>query len=134
LIVLDASAVLELLLNTKAGALVSARISDPGESLHAPHLLSVEVAQVLRRYAASGSIAAEIVPDALVDLAALDIARYAHEPFLGRLWELRDNVTAYDAVYLALAEVLDCPLVTFDGRLGAAPGHRASIEIPTATP
>jgi predicted nucleic acid-binding protein len=51
-----------------------------------------------------------------------------------RVWELRDNVTGYDAAYLALAEVLDCPLVTFDGRLGAAPGHRASIEILTATP
>jgi len=134
LIVLDASAVLELLLNTKAGALVSDRISDPDESLHAPHLLSVEVAQVLRRYAATGSIAADIVPEALADLAALDIERYPHEPLLGRVWQLRDNVTAYDAVYLALAEVLACPLVTFDGRLGAAPGHRASIEILTALP
>jgi predicted nucleic acid-binding protein len=130
LIVLDASAVLELLLHTDpGGSLVSDRISDPTESLHAPHLLSVEIAQVLRRYVAADSIDAEIAQAALGDLVALDIARYAHELFLGRVWELRGNVSAYDAVYLALAEVLDCPLVTFDGRLGAAPGHGAVIEL-----
>jgi len=129
LIVLDASAVLELLLNTEGGSLVRDRISNQAESLHAPHLLSVEVTQVLRRYVAAQSIGVEIAAAALADLAALDIARYAHEPFLGRVWELRDNVTAYDAVYLALAEILDAPLLTFDGRLAASPGHLASVEL-----
>lgn len=131
MIVLDASAVLELLLNTESGSLVRDRISDPAESLHAPHLLSVEVVQVLRRYFATRSISAEIASAALDDLAALDIARYAHEPFLSRVWQLRENVTAYDAVYLALAEVLAAPLITFDSRLAAAPGHGASVELLT---
>ncbi len=128
MIVLDASAVLELLLNTEGGALVSERIADPAESLHAPHLLAVEVTQVLRRYVATQSITSELARAALDDLTALDIDRYAHEPFLDRVWELRDNLTAYDAVYLALAEVLECPLLTFDSRLAASPGHRASVE------
>jgi predicted nucleic acid-binding protein len=129
LIVLDASAVLELLLNTEHASLVIERIADPAESLHAPHLLSVEVAQVLRRYVATRSITGDAGRVALDALADLDIARYAHEPFLDRVWELRDNLTAYDSVYVALAEVLDCPLLTFDGLLAAAPGHRAAVEL-----
>ena len=129
MIVLDASAVIELLLNTDGGALVRDRISDPGESLHAPHLLAVEVAQVLRRYVAVQSIDAETAALALEDLAAIDIARYAHEPFLPRVWELRDNVTAYDAVYIALAEMLESPLLTFDSRVAGAPGHNANVEV-----
>jgi predicted nucleic acid-binding protein len=126
-IVLDASAVLELLLNTEGGEQVRDRIIDPNESLHSPHLLAVEVAQVLRRYESTRSIGADVAVSALEDLAALDIARYAHEPLLSRVWELRDNVTAYDAIYLALAEVLEAPLLTFDRRLAAAPGHEASV-------
>ncbi|GIU88121.1 MAG: ribonuclease VapC12 [Acidimicrobiia bacterium] len=129
MIVLDASAALELLLNTEGGELVRARIADPSESLHAPHLLAVEVAQVLRRYVASRSVTAEVAVAALEDLAGLDIAHYAHEPFLGRIWELRENVTAYDAAYLTLAEVLDAPLLTFDGKLATAPGHDARVEL-----
>jgi predicted nucleic acid-binding protein len=129
LIVLDASAVIELVLNTRNGSLVGERISDPGESLHAPHLLSVEVAEVVRRYVAADSIGAEVGEAALADLATLDIARYEHEPLLPRVWELRANLTAYDAVYLALAEVLDAPLVTFDARLGTAPGHMAHVVV-----
>lgn len=128
MIVLDASAVLELLLNTDGGTRVRERLADPKESLHSPHLLSVEVAQVLRRYVAKRSITSALAEAALEDLAVLDIERYAHEPLLVRVWELRDNVTAYDALYLALAEVLDAPLLTFDRRLAAAPGHRASVE------
>ena len=129
MIVLDASAVLELLLNTEGGSRVRGRISDPAESLHAPHLLSVEVTQVLRRYVAARSIDAAIAAAALEDLAALDIARYPHEAFLGRVWELRDSVTAYDAVYLVLSEILDAPLLTFDRRLAASRGHGASVEL-----
>jgi predicted nucleic acid-binding protein len=96
-----------------------------------PHLLSVEVARVLRRYVASRSIDPEIATAALDDVAVLDIARYSHEVFLPRAWELRDNVTMYDAAYLALAEVLDAPLLTLDRRLASSPGHRASVELIT---
>jgi predicted nucleic acid-binding protein len=128
-IVLDASAVLELVLNTESGIRVRHRVADVNETLHAPHLLSVEVVQVLRRYAATGSITPESVAAALEDLVELDITRYEHEPLLRRVWELRDNVTAYDAVYLALAELLDAPLLTFDSRLATAPGHAATVEL-----
>jgi predicted nucleic acid-binding protein len=129
LIVLDASAVIELLLNTDGGSLVRDRVADPGESLHAPHLLSVEVTQVLRRYVSLRAIDADTAASALEDLAAIDIARYAHEPFLPRVWGLRDNLTAYGAVYIALAELLESPLLTFDARVAGAPGHRAIVEV-----
>jgi predicted nucleic acid-binding protein len=127
-IVFDASAVLELLLNTEHGVLVRYRIQDGSETLHAPHLVSVEVAQVLRRYVQATSVTSDVARTALEDLGALDIERYEHEPLLGRVWELRENLTAYDALYVALAEVLACPLLTFDERLAAAPGHRAVVE------
>ena len=129
MIVLDASAVLELLLNTEGGRRVAARIADPGESLHAPHLLAVEVTQVLRRYVATRSVPEEIAVAALDDLAGLDVARYAHEPFLPRVWELRANVTAYDAVYLALAEALDRAVAHLRPAAGGRPGHAAGVEV-----
>lgn len=129
MIVLDASAVLELLLGTTGGDLVAERVADPGESLHAPHLLAVEVAQVLRRYVRTGVVDRTRAEGALVDLDELDVARYEHEPLLPRMWELRDNITAYDAAYVALAEVLAAPLLTLDERLADSPGHRATIEL-----
>jgi predicted nucleic acid-binding protein len=128
-IVLDASAVVELLLNTAGGRRVATRIADPEVTLHAPHLLAAEVIQVLRRYVADGSIAAAVAEAALQDLVELGVALYGHEPFLPRVWELRSNVTAYDGLYVALAEVLDAPLVTFDRRLARAPGSRAVVEL-----
>jgi predicted nucleic acid-binding protein len=128
-IVLDASAVVELVLGSPRGAPVRARIQQPDESLHAPHLLDVEVASVLRRYHLSGELSSEEGREALVDLAGLDIVRYPHDPLLARVWELRASVTAYDAVYLALAEVLEAPLLTLDRRLARARGHRAQVEV-----
>ena len=128
MIVLDASAVLEVLLRTPVARAIEARLFAAGESLHAPHLLDVEVAQVLRRYAAAGSLDADRGREALVDLVDLPITRYPHHLFLPRIWELRHNVTAYDAAYLALAEALQAPLLTCDARLAAAPGHRARVE------
>jgi predicted nucleic acid-binding protein len=129
-IVLDASAAVELLLGTDAGSWVADRIADPAESIHAPHLLAVEVAQVLRRLVAAGDVGAARAAAALVDLADLDAERYPHEPFLPRMFALRENLTAYDAAYVALAEALDAPLLTFDRRVAAAPGHGASVELP----
>jgi predicted nucleic acid-binding protein len=129
LIVVDASALLEVLLRTPRGLRLEDRLLGVDESLHAPHLIDVEVAQVLRRFAAAGDLTAERGWAALSDLAEWPLSRYAHEPLLERVWQLRQNVTAYDAVYLALAEALEAPLVTCDRRLAAAAGHEARVEV-----
>src|SRR4051812_39161389 len=105
IMVLDASAIIELILSTPAGRVVAARIADPAESLHAPHLADVEVAQALRRYVRERQIDEQTAATALSDLRALDLQRHAHEPLLDRVWDLRRNLTAYDAVYVALAQV-----------------------------
>ena len=112
MIVVDASAVLEALLRTPAARAVERRLFDSREALHAPHLLAVEVAQVVRRYAANGEIDSERGRAALVDLADFPVRRYAHDILLPRVWDLRNNLTAFDAVYVALAEALDAPLLT----------------------
>lgn len=129
MIVVDTSAVLEVLLNTRASARIAERLFAPNETLHAPHLLDVEIAQVLRRYARAGELDAARGRQALDDLADLPLSRYPHDLFLRRIWELRSNVTAYDAAYLALAEALAAPLVTRDKRLASAPGHQARIVL-----
>jgi predicted nucleic acid-binding protein len=123
-IVLDASAVLELLLGTPAGLEVGARLVDASVALHAPHLIDIEVAQVLRRYVREAQLTAEDAAAAVTDLRDLNLTRHAHEPLLGRIWDLRDNFSAYDAVYVALAEVLDASLITCDRRLAHAPGMK----------
>jgi predicted nucleic acid-binding protein len=132
MIVLDASSVLELLLGGPAAPSVVRRIAPAHESLHAPHLLDLEVAQVVRRYHRAGAFDEERGRAALRDLAGLDLHRYPHDVFLPRIGELRDRVTAYDAAYLALAEVLEAPLLTLDARLARAAGHRARVELVTA--
>jgi predicted nucleic acid-binding protein len=129
MIVADASAVLELLLGTAAAARAGARLLDPAETLHAPHLLDVEVAQALRRYALMGELGRHQGEQALDDLLDLPIQRHSHAVLLRRAWELRRSVSAYDAVYVALAEALGAPLVTRDGRLARSHGHRARIEL-----
>jgi predicted nucleic acid-binding protein len=128
-IVLDASAVLELLLGTPLGRQVAERVADPALGLHAPHLIDVELAQALRRYVRGGEVDDESAALALEDLRALDMERHAHEPLLARVWELRENLTAYDAVYVALAEALDAGLLTCDGRIARAPGMRDRVEV-----
>ena len=129
MIVADASAILEVLLRTDAAPRVEARLFAAGESLHAPHLLDVEVAQVLRRYAARHELTPLRALAALELLARFPIARYPHAPLLGRIWALRENLTAYDAAYVALAEGLGATLVTRDERLASAPGHRARVDL-----
>jgi len=132
-IVLDASALVELLLHTAAGRTIATRIADPALSLHVPHLADIEVTQALRRYANDGDLDATDAANALEDLRALDLERHAHEPLLDRVWALRHNLSAYDAVYVALAEVLDTVLLTCDGGLARArgAGHRVELVKPT---
>jgi predicted nucleic acid-binding protein len=129
MIVVDASALLEALLRTSAARAVEERLFEPQQTLHAPHLLDIEVAQVIRRYAAKGEIDGERGRAALADLADFPFRRYPHDFLLPRVWDLRNNLTAYDAVYVALAEALDAPLLTCDRRLAAAAGHHARVEL-----
>lgn len=128
MIVVDASALLEVLLRTGAAGAVEARLFG-GETLHAPHVIDLEVAHVLRRYERAGELTARRGREALDDLEAFRIERYPHHLFLGRVWSLRANATAYDACYLALAEALGAPLLTRDRRLATVPGHGAKVEV-----
>ena len=128
MIVVDASALLEFLLQTPLGARVEARLYRDQDEFHAPHLADVEVTQALRRLVRTGELSAVRASEAIEDLADLDLHRHAHLDLLGRAWRLRENLTAYDAMYVALAEALDAVLVTCDMPLAKAPGHRVAVE------
>lgn len=129
MIVLDASAAIELLLNTQLGRMVSDRIGSADITLHAPHLIDLEITQVLRRFVAAGAVSANRGTGAIEAFRQLDITRYAHEPFLPRIWSLREDLTAYDAAYVSLAEVLGATLLTCDRKLAGAPAHIARIDV-----
>ena len=129
MIVLDASAAIEWLLQSPTGIKIEKRLFSSSESLHAPHLLDVEVAQVLRRYVREKIFNAQRGQEALEDLAGLPLSRYPHDFLIPRVWELRPTLTAYDAVYVALAEVLDAPLLTCDRKIASASGHSAKVEV-----
>lgn len=129
MIVLDASAAVDWLLQTSAGQLVEKRIYSRNESLHAPHLFDLEVAQVLRKLVREGTISPQRAQHAIDDLLDLRITRYPHFMLLRRAWQLRQNVSAYDAAYLVLAEELGAALVTRDSRLAGTLGHRAHVEV-----
>jgi predicted nucleic acid-binding protein len=128
-IVVDASAILEILLNTSSASRIAERLFASPVSLHSPQLLDLEIAQVLRRYARTQQIDAYRSQEALQDFMDLPITRYPHQPLLPRVWELRHNFTAYDAAYLSLAEALGAPLVTRDAALAKAQGHEAVVEV-----
>jgi predicted nucleic acid-binding protein len=129
-IVLDASAAIEWLIKSPTGAKIDRRLFTPLPIvLHAPHLLDVEIAQVLRRYVREKIMSASRGEEALQDLSDLPLHRYPHDFLMHRVWELRANLTAYDAVYVVLAEVLDAPLVTCDRKIALASGHRATVEV-----
>jgi predicted nucleic acid-binding protein len=127
-IVLDASAMLELLLGLPAAGAVERWVAG-ADSVHAPHLLDLEVAQVLRRFERAGWLTATRGRQALDDLSDFPIRRHPHTLFLERIWDLRANATAYDAAYLSLAEALRAPLVTCDARVAGVPGHDARVEV-----
>lgn len=129
MIVLDTSAAVDWLLQTTAGKRIEKRIYARNESLHTVHLLDVEFAQVMRRLVRAGTLASRRAEEAIEDLTALRVSRYAPVLLLNRIWRLRQNLSAYDAAYVALAEELKAPLITRDSRLAAAPGHSATVEV-----
>jgi len=127
-IVVDTSAVIGVLAGQPRVARLVDRVINDGD-LHAPHLIDVEFQHGLRRLVVAGAIHDDRAADARMDFADLTIVRYPHLSLADRMWELRHNVTAYDAAFLALAEALGAPLVTCDARLARAPGHAASVEV-----
>jgi predicted nucleic acid-binding protein len=129
LIVVDASVLANALADDRTdGGVGRARLT-AGDDLVAPDLVDVETVAVLRKRWMAGDLSKNRFSAAIDDLEDLELARYPALPLMRRAFELRDNVTAYDAVYVALAERLDCPLVTADQRLAAAPGLACSIEV-----
>ncbi len=127
--VIDASAALELLLHTTRGRRLSERLYREATEIHVPHLVDLEIAQTLRRYVLQGTFGARRGQQALRQWRHFRTERYGHHRFLDRIWELRQNVSAYDAVYVALAEALSTVLLTADRRLAGAPGLENRIEL-----
>ena len=130
MIVLDASAAVAVLLNLgPAAGNIRLRASLPGENLHVPHLFDVEVLHVLRRHSLRGTLSRQRESAAMAGLHDMRLSRYSHTAFVDRIWELKNNLSAYDAAYVALAETLSAPLITTDVRLARAPGIRAEVEV-----
>ena len=128
--VLDASAVVEWLMGSERGdAVVAQMLDDPDGSFFAPDLLDVEVVQAFRRLARSGAVSDARATGAVELLDALPVERHSAGILVSRMWTLRDNLSAYAAAYVALAEALDCPLLTCDARSADAPGHRAKVLV-----
>jgi predicted nucleic acid-binding protein len=128
-IVLDASAAIDWLLQTAVGQQIEKRIYARGESLHAPHLLDVEVTQVLRRLVRERAVSEPRADQAIHDLLDLRVTRYPHFIFLPQIWRLRHNLSAYDASYVALAEKLDATLITRDAGMASASVRGVSVEL-----
>ena len=128
MIVIDASVLAPALADDGADG-DRARERLRGESLAAPELVDLEVASVLRRASREGRLDERRARQALEDLARIPLGRASHRPLLGRVWELRENLTTYDAAYVAVAEALEVPLLTADQRLRRAPGTRCEIEL-----
>ena len=127
-LVVDASMVVAALVDSGTDGRWAEALLTSGP-LAAPHLLMVEAANILRRSAASGTISAEQASMAHADLLDLRVELFPYAPFAARIWELRDNVTCYDAWYVAVAETFDAPLATLDARLANAPGPRCRFMV-----
>jgi len=128
-IVLDASAAVDWLIQTSAALRIESRMFSRYQSLHAPELLDLEVAQVLRRLVREGALSVSRAEAAIKDLLDLRITRYPHSVLLPRIWQVRHNLSAYDAAYVVLAEKLGATLLTRDARLASAASHAATIEV-----
>lgn len=128
MIVVDASCLAEVLLQTADAHRIETRLQEAG-TLNAPELLDLEILQVLRRLLAGREISSDRADLALAALDRLALRRWSHRPLRPRIWALRTNLTAYDAAYVALAERLRCPVVTRDRRLARSSGHRTRIEV-----
>jgi predicted nucleic acid-binding protein len=128
-IVLDASVAVDWLVQTAAAQRIESRIFSRNQSLHAPELLDLEVAQVLRRLVREGVLSTSRAEQAIQDLLDLRLTRYPHSVLLPRIWQLRHNLSAYDAAYIVLAEKLGATLLTRDARLASAAGHSATVEV-----
>ena len=129
MIVLDASAALELLLNAGLSQQVADRVFRSNESLHVPHLIDLEISQVLRRLVRRDDITLDRAAEVFEDLNDLHLTRYPHNMLLPQIWALRNNATAYDAAYLALAQTLDAPLLTCDQALHSIAGFDGQVEV-----
>jgi predicted nucleic acid-binding protein len=129
MVVIDASALIEALLQTPRGKPIAARMSALDEPIHVPHLIDLEVVHYFRKAIRIGTVGAGRAQQILNDFSDIPAERYDHFRFLHRIWQLRDSVSAYDAAYVALAEALDARLLTCDAKLAAAHGHRAEIEL-----
>ena len=129
MIVADASALIDLLLESEVRTRLEQRLLSGEESLHTPHVVDLEVAHTLRRLVLTGVLSSERAEVALADMADLQLNRYPHVELVPRVWELRDTLTAYDAAYVALAEALEATLVTRDARLARSSGHQARVEL-----
>jgi len=127
-IVVDASIASEILLSRPGAAVALERLFGRTEDLHAPQLFDAEVAHVIRGARLDDDIGDEAGEMAISFLRAFPVTRHSHRPLLQRVWSLRRNVTAYDGMYVALAELLDAPLITRDRRLARSSGHSARIE------
>lgn len=127
MIVVDTSAVLAALVARPVEPALLARLAGDAD-LHAPHLLDVELLHALRRLVASRALTLDRAEDARRDFADLAIVRYPHHPLADRIWELRGTLSAYDAVFIALAEALAVPLITCDGRLARAAQALVEVE------
>jgi predicted nucleic acid-binding protein len=127
-IVVDTSAMISALAGSPPDPDLVARLGDDGD-LHAPHLIDIEMLNALRRLVATGSLTLERASDVRLDFGDLTILRYPHHPLADRMWDLRHNITAYDAAFVALGEALKVPLITCDGRLASTSGHEATIEL-----
>lgn len=127
-LVVDASGLLEAIVARDPAPGLVERLARDGD-LHAPHLIDIEILHALQRLTATGELSDERATDALADFRDLPLVRYPHVGLSDRIWQLRHNLTAYDAAYVVLAEALQVPLITCDRRLSDAPGHAAQVEL-----